>query len=351
MTKKKTANVPRPLKTAGLLALIVPALLLSGCTGNTPTPSSSPSGDAWNSGYVDPDATEIAPLTGLSVPAGSLDRPSLAVKIDNHIAARPQVAIAQSDLVFEELVEGGITRYVGVWQSNIPDQLGPVRSIRPMDPDIMAPFGGLVAFSGGQQRFVDAMKATGQVSAIFDYDTTGLFSRSTATAAPHNVILAAAEFVNRNAKVAPPDQQYAYAATLDGSSAVVDGSPTSVINTRFSNESARSWTWNAEAATYLRAQDGTPDLTADGVQLGATNVVVLRVNVTVDQSIPKTELIASGDASISSGGKTIAATWSKDSQTSPIRLVDGNGVTIRLAPGNTWFQLVPNGTGSVDLVP
>ena len=351
MTKKNTARTARGLKTAGLLVLIAPALLLSGCTGTTPTPSASPSGAAWTSSYVAPAATETAPLTGATVAAGSSAHPSLAAKVDNHVAARPQVAIDRTDLVFEELVEGGITRYVAVWQSGIPDQVGPVRSIRPMDPDIIAPFGGLVAFSGGQQRFVDAMNATGQISAIFDYDTTGLFSRSKATAAPHNVVLAATEFVNRNASVAPPAQQYAYAATLAGASAVVDGTPISVINTRFSNSSARSWTWNADAAAYLRAQDGAADLTPEGAQLKATNVVVLRVDVTVSQSIPKTELIASGEASISSGGKTISATWSKDSQSAPIRLVDGNGVTIRLAPGNTWFQLVPNGTGSADLVP
>ncbi|MCY7404286.1 MAG: DUF3048 domain-containing protein [Cryobacterium sp.] len=348
---KKTARTAKPMQTARLLALLVPALLLSGCTGSTPAPSATPGDPAWTSTYVAPAATEIAPLTGITVAAESSVHPSLAAKVDNHVAARPQVAIDRTDLVFEELVEGGITRYVAVWQSSIPDQVGPVRSIRPMDPDIIAPFGGLVAFSGGQQRFVDAMNATGQISAIFDYDRTGLFSRSKATAAPHNVILAAAEFVNRNAAVAPPVQQYAYAPAPAGASAFVDGTPISVINTRFSTSSARSWTWNAEAVAYLRAQDGAPDLSADGAQLRATNVVVLRVNVTVDQSIPKTELIASGEASISTGGKTLAATWSKDSQTAPIRLVDANGVTIRLAPGNTWFQLVPNGTGSADLVP
>ncbi len=338
------------MKSAVLLTLIVPALLLSGCSGSSATPTRTPT-PAWASGYGAPAATEIAPLTGIAVAVGSSAHPSLAAKIDNHVAARPQVAIDRTDLVFEELVEGGITRYVAVWQSSIPDQVGPVRSIRPMDPDIIAPFGGLVSYSGGQQRFVDAMTATGQISAIFDYDTTGLFSRSKATAAPHNVILAASEFANRNVTVAPPAQQYAYAATLAGASAVVDGAPISVVNTRFSNSSARSWTWNAEATAYLRAQDGAPDLTGDGVQLAATNVVVLRVDVTVDQSIPKTELISSGEASISTGGKTLAATWSKSSQTAPIRLVDAHGVTIRLAPGNTWFQLVPNGTGSTDLVP
>jgi hypothetical protein len=344
----------RRLPNVGLLALLVPVLLLSACAGSSPAPTpttTAPPTAAWSSGYVAPDATQSAPLTGMNVAAELAAQPSLAAKIDNHIAARPQVAIDRTDLVFEELVEGGITRYVAVWQSDLPDQLGPVRSIRPMDPDIIAPFGGIVAFSGGQQRFVDAMNATGQISAIFDFDTTGLFVRSTDKSAPHNVMLDATEFVNRNETVAPPEQQYAYAATAAGASAVVDGAPASALNIRFSNSSARSWTWDAESAAYLRAQNGTPDLAANGVHLKATNVVVLRVKVTVDQSIPKTELIASGEASISTGGKTIAATWSKDAQTSPIRLVDANGVTIRLAPGNTWFQLVPNDGGSADLVP
>ncbi len=351
MIKKKAPRVSRVLKAVGVVALVVPALALSACTSATPAPVSSVDASDWTSTYTSGKPTDLAPLTGRSVAAGSLTHASLAAKIDNHRAARPQTALDQTDIVYEELVEGGITRYVAVWQSVIPDRIGPLRSIRPMDPDIIAPFGGLVGYSGGQQRFVDAMNATGQVSAIFDYDTTGLFTRAGTNSAPHNVYLAAAKFAGRNPAVASPAQQYAYAATLAGASAVVDGGPIAVINTSFSNASARSFTWNADSATYLRGQDAVADLTANGEQLQATNVVVLRVNVTVDQDIPKTELISSGEASISSGGKTIAATWSKDAQASPIRLIDGNGVTIRLAPGNTWFQLVPNDTGSVELVP
>ena len=73
------------------------------------------------------------------------------MKIDNHEDARPQVGLNRTDLVFEELVEGGLTRYVAVWHSDVPDAVGPVRSIRPMDPDIVAPLGGIIAYSGGQQ--------------------------------------------------------------------------------------------------------------------------------------------------------------------------------------------------------
>ena len=98
--------------------------MLSGCTAGavapaasrTPSPSPTPS-----STYQAPPPTELAPLRGTTVPAGSLAHPSIAAKIDNHPDARPQVGLERTDIVFEELVEGGLTRYVALWQSDIPD--------------------------------------------------------------------------------------------------------------------------------------------------------------------------------------------------------------------------------------
>ena len=81
--------------------------------------------------------------------------------------------------MFEELVEGGLTRYVAVWQSDVPAEIGPIRSIRPMDPDIISPLGGIVAYSGGQDRFVRAMKATSVYNAIHGQsDTADLMYRT-----------------------------------------------------------------------------------------------------------------------------------------------------------------------------
>ena len=65
--------------------------------------------------------------------------------------------------------------------------------------------------------------------------------------------------------------------------------------------------------------------------------------------VPKTELIGSGNAQVATGGHWVNARWSKASRTSPIRLVDATGTVIRLAPGNSWIELVPN-TGSVSAV-
>ncbi|RJT86173.1 DUF3048 domain-containing protein [Cryobacterium melibiosiphilum] len=336
------------------MAAVVPAVLLSGCTGADPVPTGSPtsSSSTWESTYVAPAATKLSALRGVTVPADSLMNPALSAKIDNHEAARPQIGLERADIVFEELVEGGLTRYLGVWQSDIPDTLGPVRSIRPMDPDIMTPFGGIAAYSGGQQQFLDMMQATPLLSVIFDYDTTGLFSRSSDRSAPHNVILQSARVISEHSDLAPPAQQFAYAPTVAASSAVIDGTPISAINARFSNSRFPSWAWNAEAQSYLRSQEGSADFDSNGTQLRSTNVVVMRVDIDdTFGAVPKTTMVGSGDASVSTGGKAIHATWSKASQADSVRLIDDKGVTIRLAPGNTWIELVPNGRGSFELVP
>ena len=283
--------------------------------------------------------------------AGSLQNPALSVKIDNHEAARPQLALERADIVFEELVEGGLTRYVAVWQSDVPELVGPVRSIRPMDPDIVAPFGGIVAYSGGQQQFVEMMEATDVVNVV-NTDDSGFFARSDDKESPHNVYLEAAALVARKATVAPPQQQFAYSATVQESSAAVDGTPTSAINSSFSTARWPGWTWDEAGAAYLRTQEGAPDLDADGGQLRATNVLVLRVAIDdTYPDVPTTTMIGSGEAWVSAGGKSLHAVWSKADQSAPIRLVDDFGATIRLAAGNTWIELVPSDRGSVVLVP
>ncbi|TFC39731.1 DUF3048 domain-containing protein [Cryobacterium sp. TMT2-14] len=349
--RRSAAPRIRSIRMLGVV-LLPPLLLVSACASDAPKPPASSTSTPWNSTFESAADPAVAPLRGTSVPAGSLQNPALSVKIDNHEAARPQLSLERADIVFEELVEGGLTRYVAVWHSDVPELVGPVRSIRPMDPDIIAPFGGIAAYSGGQQKFIDLMDATDVVSAAFDTDDTGLFARSDDREAPHNVILQASALVARNATVPPPNQQFAYSATVQGSSAAVDGAPVAAINSTFSTARWPGWTWDAAGAAYLRSQEGAPDLDATGAQLRATNVLVLRVAIDGTYGdVPTTTMIGSGEAWVSAGGKSVHAVWSKADQTAPIRLVDDFGVTIRLAAGNTWIELVPSDRGTVVLVP
>ncbi len=313
----------------------------------TPTGSSSP---PWVSTYETPAPTELAPLRGTTVAAGSLDHASVAAKIDNHWDAWPQVGLELTDIVFEELVEGGITRYVAVWQSTIPDLLGPVRSIRPMDPDIVSPFGGIICYSGGQQRFVTLMRQTPVYNAIHGQaDTSKTFFRTNTKRAPHDVLVRAKEVLAQHTDIAPPEQQFAYSLDAASSSAARDGTPTAVVDYRFSSLYYGTWTWDAASELWMRVQQGKTDKDSNGNQLTASNVVVLRVNVVNDGGVPKTVLSGSQEAWVSSGGSTVHGTWSKSSANDPIRLTDENGVTIRLAAGNTWFELIPP-YGSVSFV-
>lgn len=338
-------------RAAAVIAAVAVLSPIAGCSAPASAPvetAAAPVEPEYVSTYEAPAAFELTPFTGEQVEVGALTAPSLAAKIDNHPAARPQIGLDRTDILFEELVEGGLTRYVAVWHSDVPAEIGPIRSIRPMDPDIISPLGGIVAYSGGQQRFVDMMRSTAVYNAIHGQsDTNAVMYRGRNAVAPHNVIVKAPELVRQHLDLAAPRQQFAFAADLASSTAVTEGSPTSSVSMVFGSLGTPSWAWDAASSTWLRSMTGgAPDVAAGGARLSAVNVVILRVTVRTIQQIPTTQLIGSGDAWVSTGGKTVKATWSKADQSSLIRLVDANGVAVRLAPGNTWVELVPN-AGSV----
>lgn len=346
MGQRLDAKSARARGTMVSVVALTVALVVSGCTSGaitaprtahpgTPTPT-------YTSTYQAPAPTELAPLRGTTVAAGSLAHASIAAKIDNHWDARPQIGLESTDIVFEELVEGGITRYVAIWQSTIPKLLGPVRSIRPMDPNILSPFGGIVCYSGGQPRFVNLMRHTPVYNAIHGQpDTASTFYRTPTKTAPHNVLVKAQQVLAQHKKIAPPRQQFAYSLDPASSTAAKDGTPTKVVHYTFSTAMSGAWTYDAAHQVFLRSQGGEKDKGSSGAQLKATNVVVLRVRVSDDKNVPRTEMISHGEAWVSTGGATVHGTWRKASAKDPIHLLDGNGVDIRLSAGNTWVELIP----------
>lgn len=326
-------------------------VVLAGCQAPVQGPDVGGPEATRPAGESPPATVSFSPLRGTSADAAALAHPSLAVKIDNHDEARPQIALNRSDIVFEELVEGGLTRYVAIWHADVPDEVGPVRSIRPMDPDIASPFGGIIAYSGGQEQFVEMMMATPLLNLVFDYDDTGLFFRADERPGPHDVILSAAEAVSRNAELAPPPVQFSYGAADPPAAPAFAATSTSRIDLVFSDARFPSWEWDAAASVWLRSQEGAPDLEESGERVRASNVVTLRVGI--DDSydeVPKTVMIGTGEAWVSVAGRTAHGTWAKDAANSPITLTADDGSPLRLAPGNTWVELVPE-DGSATFTP
>ncbi|MGY1632250.1 DUF3048 domain-containing protein [Geodermatophilus sp. SYSU D01186] len=304
-------------------------------------PSSSP--PAW-------------PLTG--VPVGAVpDRPALAVKIENSVDARPQTGLDAADVVWEQVVEGGITRFVAVYHSALPPEVGPVRSIRPMDPAIAAPLGGLLAFSGGVQSYVSAAQDAGLQ--VLSQDTgAGGFSRTSTRSAPHNVYAVPQTLVDQAdaAHREAPGNQFEH-GTDEPPTAVAAGQPATGLDLTLSRISSPRWTWNAADGRWLRSEGSTPAVEADGRRIGATNVVVLRVDVVATEArdpagnpVPETILTGTGRALVASGGHAVEATWSKSGTGDRVSLTGADGDPVQLAPGNTWVELVPNGGGAVAAV-
>lgn len=141
------------------------AAFLAACGGpaakhpSAPTTSTTTSTSPTTTSTTVPGA--VAPLTGLPVSPSIAQRPAVIVKIDNDRAAPPQSGLDQADVVYEEVVEGGITRYLSIFQSQDASPVGPVRSVRGTDSDIVRPIGGLFAYSGGTPQYVSLIDSSG----------------------------------------------------------------------------------------------------------------------------------------------------------------------------------------------
>ena len=329
----------------------VAALALSGCAGDdAATEDEVVTTEGGESAEAIVDDATVAALTGETIEAGSLSRPALAGKIDNHPSARPQVGLDEADIVFEELVEGGLTRYIAIWHSSLPAEIGPVRSVRPMDPEIVSPFGGIFAYSGGQVRFIQMMQEAPVYNAIHGQpDTEETFYRTSAKVAPHNVLVKAPELVDQHLNLPAPERQFAYAPSVEESSAVVAGSPVTSMNPRFSGFSSPSWEWDGTQGTFLRFQtNGAADSASSGNQIFATNVVVLQVGIDVVEDIPTTRLVNQGKGWVATGGSILEINWFKATPESPIILTTDDGEEVRLGVGNTWIELIPNDSSDVE---
>ncbi|WP_369370916.1 DUF3048 domain-containing protein [Promicromonospora sp. Populi] len=359
MTTRST-TAPLTDGAARLVLALGLALGLAGCSlvgPEEPLPTPTTTVDApvqgARSAPPEPDVPVVWPLTGVETRSVA-DRPAVSVKIENSAAARPQRGLVEADIVWEEVVEGGISRFVATYHSNIPDVVEPVRSVRPMDPAIVAPLGGVLAFSGGQYAFIAAVQRYGTQTIIMDDGDPG-FTRDPGRLAPHNVIGSPPTFLEQagSQRTSPPPAQFEYAREVGQGTAPRSGSPTQEVDVLLSPAQRSVWTWDPESERYLRSEGSAPSVAADGTRHSARNVLVLSTQVFntnfVDPAgtpVPEHRLAGSGGAgTLVSMGHSIPVRWSKEDHRSPI-VVTSHGQEVQLDPGNTWIELVPAGSGS-----
>lgn len=300
---------------------------------------------------VPPPEAPRYPLTGLPVddPARAA-RPALIVKIDNAPLARPQFGLGDADIVYEEVVEGGITRFLAVFQSKGSDLVGPVRSVRPIDPAIVTPLGGLFAYSGGAPKFQKMIRDAPVQVVGFD-EASDAYHRERSRRAPHNLFSTTERLWSKasaDVDAPPPVLEF---LKLDGSEAF--GGPNARPAVGFSvvlgERTSAGWDWDAGAKVYRRTTNGTPHVDPQGAQLGFQNVVLQLVDYRytgdVDAGgnrVPEADIVGSGRAFFLSQGTLVPGRWAKASAEAATVFTNELGGPMKLTPGRTWVEFMPS---------
>lgn len=320
-------------------AMTVGAVLLCAACGQSGPPAAAATSSA---------AGKVFPLTGL--PAGSVraaSQPALAVKIDNIAQARPQFGLDKADVVWDTPVEGGLTRLFAVFQSRSADVVGPVRSARPVDADLLQLLrGGVFAYSGADPREIAPVKARSGAVLVSNDDHPGYFYRSGGRQSPDNVLssttrlLAAGRALGRPS--GPPPQLFTYAP------AAPRGAVTSRLDVVFSPYASAGW--RRAGSRYQRLQDSTPDRLQGGARIATDNVVILSVQLrgtgifdAAHNEDPLVVLTGRGQAWLMRDGVMVKGTWSRGPGSRALALVGADGRPMALRPGSTWVELLPRG--------
>ena len=303
--------------------------------------------DSTTTTTVPPTTTTVAPTTTTAAPGPAApltgltgavsDQQVLIAKLSNAPKGRPQVGINEADIVMEVLVEGGIGRWLAVFQTSYPSTVGPVRSLREVDPKLVAPFEARVISSGGQWSIRQDL---GRVAVDEGDGRIDGYRRELGRTYVYSLMY---------------DTEFLPDIDWDGTIKPVleyDISPPSggedatEIDVRMSSNNNLSWSF--DHGRYFRAQDGEESVDADGLQISADSVAVVWVHTIntgrVDAAgspVPDYQVTGSGAAIVFRDGLAFESDWERDTEADFFTFYDLDGEPIPLTPGRTWIHITP----------
>ena len=283
-----------------------------------------------------------APLTGMPDPSGlSAKRPALTVKIENTPQALPQWGIDQADVVYEEIVNGGITRLAAIFNSHAPAKVGPVRSVRPTDTQVVWPLGGIFAYSGGAPYAVASI-STAPVKLIDESSAGTAMFRDPNLYAPHNLFAIAPQLFAFGGTPVPPPPLFQYRTSKQKTAGLTAVS----FIVPFPSYYQVTWTWDTTSLSWDRTLFGKADVTGTGVRESPKNVIVMWANYVngIGTEASYANLQGSGTAAFFVDGKETMGTWSRGpSKSDVIQYKTANGNPALMTPGQTWVELLNDG--------
>lgn len=283
-----------------------------------------------------------SPLTGAEVSQADTQRPITAVMIENSPEARPQSGLKDAGVVFESVAEGGITRFLVIYQEAKPSVIGPVRSVRPHFASLVAAFDGGLAHVGGSDIPLAKLRS-GKIKDLDQFFNAGAYQRSSNRAAPHNMYTSDEKLQRLNQSKNYKSSKFesfsrtkkeVIAATPDAKAIAIPVS-TGLF--------AVNYDWDQASNSYLRSQGGAPHMDREAGRIAPKVVIAMQVPHDVirdsnNYSYPN--VIGSGKAWLFQNGTVAQINWSKAGDNDQIKFTDTTGKNVELNRGQTWISLI-----------
>ena len=290
------------------------------------------------------------PLTGLPALEGIVPRPALAVKIGNNdINSLPHEGLAEADIVYETLIEAGKTRFLGIYQSSLPERIAPVRSARSTDISLIGNLSNPHFAYWGSNEGVGVEVEEAERSGTFvrqsaETNSSGAFSRDPSRGnSPYDGVLNPAYMIGDIPTVAPiPVFDYG----------ALPISAVSTLGIRWETGGrVVEYLWDNQSSKWKRFQDGTPMIDSKGNQLDSENVLLLYVDYSrsnADPNSPQAQSTGSGDGWLLRNGKIVGITWDRQFEALKWSFYDDDtGDSVNLDHGRTWVVLAQLGEASL----
>jgi hypothetical protein len=325
-------------------ALLAAALILGACSSDPEPKEAEPAAPSQTPSTASPTPTPTPTLPSLLAGRrGMPNGPILAVKIDNTASAHPQLGLTKADVVYVEQVEGGVTRLAAIYSSQRPRRVGPVRSARITDIELLRQYGTVGLIYSGAQRKLTPLLRRAKLGLVSNDASGRGFSRESSRPAPYNVIGDMEALLKRAGKISKPTKVgYEFGA------APPSGTPVRQATASFPSARVGA-TWSAKRKRWLMSMDGRPAMAAEGGRLAASTFVVQfatmqrsRFRDVNGANTPMTKTVGSGKALIFRDGKMYSGSWSRAKVTDPTTYRMA-GKTAVFAPGTIWVALLGRG--------
>jgi Protein of unknown function (DUF3048) N-terminal domain/Protein of unknown function (DUF3048) C-terminal domain len=327
-----------------LAGLVVGSLVAGACSGNDEEPAATPT-------TIPAPPPTRCPLTGEDPPKRvNLTRPAVAIKVENSPQARPQSGLEDADVVFEEIVEGGITRFLVLFHCHDSKQVGPVRSARFDDPKIAKLFTRVLAFSGANSIVLRELAKQKMISVEELTSNESLYRVPPGTFDIHNLFGDTTRLrkLDRTKKADGPTGGF-----FEFGGVPKRARKARSVTVHFSASNTIEYRWRKGA--WRRYEAGSPFTTKRGGQIAVPNVLIQEVRVDRSTRIvdsagnpsPDIDWFGGGRAFLFRNGKVIKGSWRTKKNGAAVVFRTGRGDPFVFDKGATWIELVPSRKGQV----